>query len=133
MACACSFWPLRWAALAPLVAGVVVVQPVAAATVTVQAGDTLEIIARREGVDLASLQRLNPGVVPERLAVGTVLQLPPRGPSTVVQAGDTLELIARQRGTSVAALLQRNPGLVPDRLAVGTVLRLPSEIGRAHV
>ncbi len=119
--------PLLQTLLSPLALAWVVAAPVHAATVTVRPGDTLEIIARREGVDLASLQRLNPGVVPERLAVGTVLQLPPRGPSVVVQPGDTLEQIARARGVSVAALLQRNPGLQADRLAVGAVLRLPGD------
>lgn len=128
MASACPFRrPLLQTLLSPLAIAWVLAAPVIAATVTVQAGDTLEIIARREGVDLASLQRLNPRVVPERLAVGTVLQLPPRGPSVVVQAGDTLEQIARARGVSVTALLQRNPGLQADRLAVGSVLRLPGD------
>ncbi len=132
MASACPFLrPLLQTLLSPLAIAWVLAAPVIAATVTVQAGDTLEIIARREGVDLASLQRLNPGVVPERLAVGTVLQLPPRGPSVVVQAGDTLEQIARARGVSVAALLQRNPGLQADRLAVGAVLRLPGDAATA--
>jgi LysM repeat protein len=112
--------------LSPLALAWVMAAPVVAATVTVRPGDTLETIARREGVDLTTLQRLNPGVVPERLAVGTVLQLPPQGPSVVVRSGDTLEQIAQARGVSIAALLQRNPGLQPDRLAVGTVLRLPA-------
>ena len=50
-----------------------------AATVTVRAGDTLEAIAQRQGVSLAALLALNPGVQPERLAVGSVLKLPSGG------------------------------------------------------
>lgn len=45
-------------------------------TITVQAGDTLEAISRKQGISLAALMKLNPTVIAERLAIGTILKLP---------------------------------------------------------
>lgn len=42
----------------------------------VRAGETLWGIARDRGTDVATLRRLNPGIVPERMAVGTPVRLP---------------------------------------------------------
>lgn len=42
----------------------------------VQPGETLWGIARDQGTDVATLRRLNPGIVPERMAVGTPVRLP---------------------------------------------------------
>lgn len=42
----------------------------------VRAGETLWGIARDRGMDVATLRRLNPGIVPERMAVGTPVRLP---------------------------------------------------------
>lgn len=42
----------------------------------VRAGETLWGIARDQGTDVATLRRLNPGIVPERMAVGTPVRLP---------------------------------------------------------
>ena len=42
----------------------------------VRAGETLWGIARDRGTDVAMLRRLNPGIVPERMAVGTPVRLP---------------------------------------------------------
>ncbi|MDO4240300.1 LysM domain-containing protein [Micrococcus sp.] len=45
-------------------------------THVVRAGETLWGIAREQGTDVATLRRLNPGIVPERMAVGTPVRLP---------------------------------------------------------
>lgn len=46
------------------------------ATITVQAGDTLDAIARKQGISVAALIKLNPNIIPDRLAIGTILQIP---------------------------------------------------------
>jgi LysM repeat protein len=52
-------------------------QPLATnATITVQAGDTLDAIARKQGISVAALIKLNPNIIPDRLAIGTILQIP---------------------------------------------------------
>lgn len=48
-------------------------------TYTIQAGDTLLEIARRNGVSLAELLAANPGIVPEALTVGQVIRIPAPG------------------------------------------------------
>jgi len=51
-------------------------QPLATnATITVQAGDTLDAIARKQGISVAALIKLNPNIIPDRLAIGTILQI----------------------------------------------------------
>lgn len=58
-------------------------------TYTVQAGDTMYLIARRFGVDLEDLIAANPQVNPSNLRPGTVLQIPGQrpvpGPSGIVR------------------------------------------------
>ena len=52
-------------------------QPLATnATIAVQAGDTLDAIARKQGISVAALIKLNPNIIPDRLAIGTILQIP---------------------------------------------------------
>lgn len=46
------------------------------ATYTVQSGDTLVGIAKKIGIQLATLQQLNPGVTPNSLQVGQKLNIP---------------------------------------------------------
>ena len=45
-------------------------------TYTVKAGDTLDAIARRNGISLAELESANPGLNPRRLQVGQELTIP---------------------------------------------------------
>lgn len=46
---------------------------------TVQSGDSLHKIARKYGTTTATLQKLNPTIAPEKLAVGTTIAVPRRG------------------------------------------------------
>ena len=96
-----------------------------ATTVRVEAGDTLEAIATRNGTSVAALQLANPQVKPEALQVGQRLRLPPPRGMVQVAAGDTLEAIALRQGTSVAALQLANPQVRPEALQVGQWLQLP--------
>jgi LysM repeat protein len=97
-----------------------------ATTVRVQAGDTLEAIALRQGTTVEALQQANPGIQPLQLQVGQVLRLPPPRGLVQIAQGDTLEAIALRHGTTVAALQQANPAARPEALQVGQWLRLPA-------
>jgi LysM repeat protein len=109
--------------------------PAGSTTYTVRAGDTFFSIAQRLGTTVAELQRLNPGVDPQALAVGQRLCVPaapappptcPAGTTTyTVRAGDTLFSIAQRYGTTVAELQRLNPGVDPTSLQVGRILCVP--------
>lgn len=121
---------------------------VAAASYTVQPGDTLDAIARRAGTTWPALWRLNPGLTdPNRLHPGMILQVPagsaapgapgpvvqpgmarpPAGDRYVVRPGESLGLIARRHGLTWAELWLLNPHLTePHRVRPGTILRLPA-------
>ncbi|WP_417597716.1 LysM peptidoglycan-binding domain-containing protein [Oceanospirillum sp.] len=95
----------------------------------VKPGETFYSIARRYKVDLETLSRYNPKVVPHRLRAGTELQLPtgssnPQTPSIqyTVQKGDTLSSIADHFAISLSNLKRSNPGIDHDRLHPGQKL-----------
>jgi LysM repeat protein len=106
---------------------------------TVQAGDTLGVIARRFGTTVAELVRLNNLANPDALQVGQKLTVPGSGGSggavTVpsagqgktytVQRGDTLLSIARRFGLTVKQLQAANNISNPDRIYPGQVLTIP--------
>ncbi|MEJ2749256.1 MAG: LysM peptidoglycan-binding domain-containing protein, partial [Anaerolineae bacterium] len=105
-------------------------------TYTVRPGDTLSIIARKFGVDMAALAAVNNLANPSFIRVGQILTMPgaaaapppanpqpaptemPPGDGTVyiVQRGDTLYIIARKFGVTVQALTAvnhiTNPSLI---------------------
>ncbi len=95
----------------------------------VKPGETFYSIARRYEVDLETLSRFNPKVVPHRLKAGTELQIPVEGadiqsPSIqyTVQKGDTLSSIADHFAVPLGSLKQSNPGIDHDRLYPGQKL-----------
>ncbi len=107
----------------------------------VQAGDTLNAIARRFGTTVAELMRLNNLSNPDRIVVGQKLVVPATGgaapgtgtsPTTgtgqrthVVQKGETLLSIARRYGVTVQAIQQANNIPNPDLIFPGQVLVIP--------
>ncbi|MCD9027774.1 LysM peptidoglycan-binding domain-containing protein [Luteimonas sp. BDR2-5] len=97
---------------------------------SVERGDTLSAIARRNGTDVQSLLALNPQVRnPDVLYPGDALALPARD-SVSVRSGDTLSGIATANGTTVQALLAANPGIRnPDLIHVGQTIVLPGSTG----
>lgn len=114
-------------------------------TYTVRPGDSLSVIARRHGVDTATLMDLNNISNPDMIQVDQVLLLPPdararteraaerpapAAPSAsdgtyVVQSGDVLSRIASRHGVSQAALMEANNITNPDRILVGQTLIIP--------
>lgn len=109
----------------------------------VRPGDTLSQIARRFGVTMSDLVRMNTIRDPNTLHVGQKLVLPgdvqsePTAPAPeiseparagqltyTVKSGDCLSKIAAAYGTTVRAIQAAN-GLTSDRIRIGRVLTMP--------
>jgi len=107
-------------------------------SVTVGKGDTLDKIAKANGVSVDDLAKANQLPPPYRLKAGQTLTLPgtasakdksakgkPKPSETVtVGQGDTLAKIAKANGVSVEDLAQANALKPPYRLHVGQTLAL---------
>ncbi len=108
---------------------------------TVRPGDTLSGIARRHGLALDDLVRLNGLTDPDRIAVGQRLRVSarvapvaiersPERPTMArtihrVRAGESLDQIAAEYGVTVYQLLAANGLPHPDLLWPGQRLRIP--------
>lgn len=110
-------------------------------TYTVKKGDTLYLIARDQGVDVADIISLN-SLKTTCLDVGQVLTLPEKGNSSTpeggaptfqytVKRGDTLYLIAMSCGTTVDALMSLN-NLKTTEIYPGQVLTVPGNGGSSN-
>ncbi len=109
---------------------------------TVRPGDTLLGIARRYGITLPDIYRLNPNVDAASMRPGDVIRLPggivppqpspPPGAGTVrytIRPRDTLSNIARRYDLTRAEIRRLNPGIETRPLRVGDVIRLPVGVG----
>ena len=107
-------------------------------TYVVRYGDTLTLIARRFGLTVQDLVRVNPGIHLHQLQVGQVIQLPtgrvhgrtspslrPAQQQYTVQPGDTMWSIAQRFGVDLGELIRANPQLDPTNLQVGQVVNIP--------
>lgn len=101
---------------------------------TIRPGDTLFLLAQRFNTTVAAIQRLNPGIDPNRLQIGQVICIPGAMPPTTcpqgsfpytIRSGDTLFLLAQRFNTTVAAIMQINPGINPNRLMIGQTICIP--------
>ncbi|MFS0821418.1 LysM peptidoglycan-binding domain-containing protein [Bacillus sp. 1P02SD] len=111
-------------------------------TYTVAAGDTLWVIANRNGTTVSQLKDAN-GLTSDSLYVGQVLRVPtdeavsvvtpptPPAPAYTVNytvvSGDTLSAIAAKNGTTVTAIKNAN-NLTSDMIYVGQVLKVPTNV-----
>lgn len=146
--------PIEVGALSPASAvGGARTSPARGETVEVQRGDTLFGLAKRHGVTISDLERLN-GLDTAVLKPGQKLVLPagarvliaasppdnPRAPpasrpvparvagwsgSYTIKTGDSLYLVARRHKVSLADLETANAISNPRRVRPGTVLRVP--------
>lgn len=138
----------------PAVDPVVVTAPSETTPYVVAKGDVLSVIARRYGVSVQEVMRLNDISNPDLIRVGQRLLLPgkidleqpragtrPResaaartagsGARYVVQAGDSLSVIAQRHGVDQQALMRENTISNPDRIQVGQELVIPAGGRRA--
>ncbi|MFK7851228.1 MAG: LysM peptidoglycan-binding domain-containing protein [Akkermansiaceae bacterium] len=116
-------------------------QQTATPTYTVKSGDSVERIARREGVSVSSINKLNGLKATSIIHPGQKLKLPSTTqvatqnlastPSSSVEkksytvaSGDTFYRIASQHGISVAQLSAANPEIDPRALRIGQKIRL---------
>lgn len=94
---------------------------------TVQAGDSLWLIAQRFGTTVDAIKSLN-GLSSNLINVGQVLKIPSSQSMPyieyTVRSGDTLWLLSRRYDTTVDAIKKLN-GLASDMLSIGQVLRIP--------
>lgn len=104
--------------------------PATPSTYIVKAGDTLEAIATRFGIELMALLKANPAL----LQPGTALTIPPKPGATptppatftyVVKPGDTLSAIAARFGTTVQKIVELNNIANPNLISVGQTLLIP--------
>lgn len=91
----------------------------------VRSGDTLWEIARRYGVDLRVLIRLNGLENPEQLVVGQTIVVPTRAQYYIVRPGDTLWEIARRFNTTVEQIVRENQISDPNLIEPGMMLEIP--------
>ena len=109
----------------------------AAATYTLEPGDTLGAVARRHGVSVAAIAAANHIGNPNRVFAGQVLNIPGKGPAPaaprvhVIASGETLGAIARRYGVSVAAIARANGIADPNRIRAGQRLSVPGGTPRA--
>ena len=100
----------------------------------VVAGDTLFLIAQRNGTTVDAIKQAN-GLSSDMLSIGQTLRIPSGVASTVattykVVSGDTLYGIAQRSGTTVAAIKQAN-GLSSDALSIDQTLTIPGGVNVA--
>jgi len=101
---------------------------------TIQPGDTLNLIAYRLEVSVASIMASNPGLDAYNLRIGQIICIPACPPNHVpiiIQSGDTLYQIAQSYHVSVESILAANPGIDPRYLRVGQRLCIPSACAAA--
>lgn len=92
----------------------------------VNPGESLWAIARRYGVTVDDIVRINEIDEPARLAVGQALLIPTKDTVHVVSAGESLWTIARRYGVTVDELIRANQLQNPSQLYIGQRLRIPT-------
>lgn len=94
---------------------------------TVQAGDSLWLIAQRYNTTVNAIKNLN-GLTSNLINIGQVLKIPVSQSNSpieyTVRAGDSLWLIAQRYNTTVNAIKNLN-GLTSDLINIGQILKIP--------
>ncbi len=103
----------------------------------IREGDTLEKIAKREGIDINSLKSANRGIDERRLRAGQTICIPTKNTQKKttekyaiyeVKKGDSLQKIADSFGVDVRSLREIN-NLKDDRIVEGQKLKIPARTG----
>ncbi len=103
----------------------------------VREGDTLEKIAKKEGIDVNSLKSANRGIDERKLRAGQTICIPTKNTQKKttekyaiyeVKKGDSLQKIADSFGVDVRSLREIN-NLKDDRIVEGQKLKIPARAG----
>ena len=99
---------------------------------TVKNGDTLGAIAKRHGVDIGRIKRMQPVAITNKnlIMTGDILAIPLTAEqmkqalpvSYTVKAGDTLGAIARKHHVTIGYIQQMNGIKDPNKIYPGQVL-----------
>jgi len=121
--------------VAPADASAAAPTPTAAAkSYTVQTGDTIYSIAKRNGVSVDAILWANKLTDPNVVKVGQSLVIPPAtGKLHVVKDGDTLDSLATQYSVSKAGIVTVNGLTDGAALTAGQRLLIPVPLGSATV
>lgn len=92
----------------------------------VQPGDTLSVIAKRNGVSTRDLAAANSITDYQLIRVGQKLTVPSSTSQYTVRSGDTLSGIAKRMGVRSADLMALNNLSDPHRIRIGQKLQVPS-------
>jgi len=92
----------------------------------VQPGDTLSVIAKRNGVSTRDLAAANSITNYQLIKVGQKLKVPSSTSQYTVRSGDTLSGIAKRMGVRSADLMALNSLSDPHRIRIGQKLVVPS-------
>jgi len=109
----------------------------------VKEGDTLTVIAKRYGISISMIAKVNGGMNPDRLRIGQKLMIPlslqPLNGSSgsasqsgaalathTVQKGDTLYSLARRYGTTAQKIAALNGISMESILRIGQKLKVPA-------
>ncbi len=105
----------------------------------VREGDTLEKIAKKEGIDVNSLKSANRGIDERKLRAGQTICIPTKNTQKKgtekyaiyeVKKGDSLQKIANSFGVDVRTLRELN-NLKNDRLVEGQRIKIPAKASTA--
>jgi len=100
------------------------VEPVRVRIHTVQAGETLGVIAEKYTIDVDTLQAANDNLSADIHAGDNLVILPSRGMLHTADMGDTLWSIANAYGVSVASIMTAN-SKSSEELAIGEKIFVP--------
>ena len=100
---------------------------------TVQKGDSLWSIAKKYGIPVEELKRINQ-LSSNLIQIGQVLKIkePTNESSYVVQKGDTLYSISKKMGVSVEEIKQINR-LTSNVLSIGQILKIPVKDEQVYI
>ncbi|UYL93864.1 endolysin [Geobacillus phage vB_GthS_PK2.1] len=109
--------------------------PSATGTYTIKSGDTFWDLERKNGWPHGTLQKLNPGVNPNKLKIGQVIKVPKTEQKTVkktnyrtykIRKGDTFWELEKKNGWPHGTLQKLNPGANPTKLQIGQTIKIPN-------
>ncbi|AQY55126.1 endolysin [Geobacillus phage TP-84] len=111
-------------------------------TYTIKSGDTFWDLEQKNGWPHGTLQKLNPGVNPNKLKVGQVIKVPKSEQKNVqrtvknhqkpnyrtykIKKGDTFWELEKKNGWPHGTLQKLNPGVNPAKLQIGQTIKIPN-------